>query len=288
MAEEQPQESGRTTPRLFDPLWIIALFVGLSEATVGIATTQARGWSQGLLASFAVIFPLIVFGVFFTALWRKPELLYAPGDVPEPVPTPDFVQGMHRAAPNNLKLIRSVVRQTLESVLPSALEVEVPARAINEVVRNAVAIVQADLQNQALKIDFSVVAEALGHTEVVIDNTTTVSEFLDWLWGALAYYFAPHTYGAEWVVVDRITLKAFADMGSNWAAEHGLAIDNRPLVEVGIGPGMELLVVPKVPDAVAQGGRANGANGKARATVPWPASETTHEGWLIVDHLNGS
>jgi hypothetical protein len=136
-----------------------------------------------------------------------------------------------------------------------------------------------------VEVDFSVVAESLGHTEVVIDNTTTVSEFLDWLWGALAYYFAPHTYGAEWVVVDRITLKAFAGMGSNWAAEHGLAIDDRPLVEVGIDPGTELLVVPKVTDAVAQGGRASGTNG-ARATVPWPASETTHEGWLI-DHLNG-
>lgn len=85
-------------PRVLNPLWIIALFLGLSETTVGIAAALSSGWVQGLLAVFAVAFPVLVSAVFFFILWQRPEVLYAPGDFPEHVSINTYVDGMRRRA----------------------------------------------------------------------------------------------------------------------------------------------------------------------------------------------
>ncbi|MEU9240174.1 hypothetical protein [Streptomyces sp. NPDC048385] len=53
---------------MLNPLWIISLFLGLSETTVGIAAALSNGWVQGALAVFAVTFPVLVSGAFFSIL----------------------------------------------------------------------------------------------------------------------------------------------------------------------------------------------------------------------------
>ena len=75
MGELQEKPHGRSaTP----PLWVISLFVSLTEAVTGIAVTQAHGGVQGALTAFEIVFPLLVASAFFLILWNRPYVLYPP------------------------------------------------------------------------------------------------------------------------------------------------------------------------------------------------------------------
>jgi hypothetical protein len=51
-------------PAAASPLWIIALFIALSEATAGAAAITTNGVTRIIFACFAVAFPTLVFLVF--------------------------------------------------------------------------------------------------------------------------------------------------------------------------------------------------------------------------------
>lgn len=257
--------SSQPIPRVLNPLWIISLFLGVSETTVGVAATQVSGWIQGLLAVSATLFPLLVSGAFFAIVWKKPEVLYAPGDFPEHVPVPEFVHGMHRGAAGNLDLISSVLRDTLESVLPAVLTPEIPEGEVESVVSKAVSTAQTDLESRAIRIDLRLISSDLCQIEWLIDSATTVSEMLDALWAEIRDHFPPFTYSARWVLVDRRSLKAFDEMGTKWAEAHGRRRDDRLLSDVGINLGAELVAVRTAPD------RSSWRGG-------WSASMASHGG----------
>lgn len=260
--------SNRSIPRVLNPLWIISLFLGVSETTVGIAATQINGWIQGLLAVYATLFPLLVSGAFFAIVWKKPEVLYAPGDFPEHVPVPEFVHGMHRGAAGDLDLISSVLRDTLESVLPAVLTPEISEGDVETVVNKAVSTAQTDLESRAIRIDLRLIASDLGQIEWLINSSTTVSEMLDSLWSELRDHFPPFTYNAKWVLVDRQSLESFDEMGNRWAEAHGLSRDGRLLSDVGINPGAELVAVRTAPDRPGWRGG-------------WSAARATHGGTQV-------
>ncbi|WP_132121625.1 hypothetical protein [Actinocrispum wychmicini] len=249
------ERNGRTTPRVLNPLWIISLFLGISETTVGIAATQVTGWIQGLFAVSATAFPLLVSGAFFATLWKKPEVLYAPGDFPEHVPVPEFVHGIHRSVSSSLDEVSSVVRDTLESILPAILAPRVPPDAVQDVVGEAVASAQASLESRAIKIDIPRVGASAERVEWIIDQNMTVSNLLDSLWLThLRELVKPYTYPKQWVLMDRQTGKMFEKV-----AQLSLNDDDRLLEEIGIVPGMELAVVLK--------GAPSGQNRKSRPSV---------------------
>jgi hypothetical protein len=66
--------------RRLTPLWIISLFVGLTEAVLAAAVTRTTGGVQVALTVFVIAFPLIIAGAFFAILWNRPLVLYAPTD----------------------------------------------------------------------------------------------------------------------------------------------------------------------------------------------------------------
>jgi hypothetical protein len=66
--------------RRLTPLWIISLFVGLTEAVLAVAVTQTTGGVQIALAAFVMIFPLLIAAAFFTVLWKRPWQFYAPSE----------------------------------------------------------------------------------------------------------------------------------------------------------------------------------------------------------------
>ncbi|QUQ68291.1 hypothetical protein JJ691_60360 [Kutzneria sp. CA-103260] len=229
---------------MLNPLWIISLFLGIAETTLGVAATQVTGWIQGLFAVSATMFPLLVSAAFFATLWKKPEVLYAPGDFPEHVPVPEFVHGIHRSVPGNLEEVGSVVRDTLESVLPGILASRVSPDAVEEVVNEAVASAQTDLENRTIKIDLSRVGIGVNQVEWLIDRKMTVDNLLDSLWLVHLKQVVPtYAYSEQWVLMECQTKKVFDQMGSRWAERHSLKNDDRPLEAVGILPGMELAVV---------------------------------------------
>lgn len=66
--------------RRLTPLWIISLFVGLTEAVLAAAVTQTTGSVQIALAGFVMFFPLLIAAAFFAVLWNRPWVFYAPSE----------------------------------------------------------------------------------------------------------------------------------------------------------------------------------------------------------------
>src|SRR5262245_693350 len=60
------------------PLWVISLFVTLTETAMVIAATQTTGNLQLAFAYFSMGFAVLVFICFMLILWSKPEVLHPP------------------------------------------------------------------------------------------------------------------------------------------------------------------------------------------------------------------
>jgi len=225
----------RETPRVLNPLWIIALFLGLSETTVGIAAAQSDGWVQGLLAVFAVVFPLLVSATFFAILWQRPEVLYAPGDFPQHVPIGDYVDGMRRRSWGNTETLQEVVGDTLREVLPAALEgAAVPAQS-PRIVEDALVSARRSIAARTLMVDVSRIVDEPGtFVDFTAADSTTVRDFLNAVFFELRLNVGPHSYGREWVLVDRGTGERLTDLGSFWARRNGVEADERLLKDVGL------------------------------------------------------
>lgn len=66
--------------RRMTPLWIISIFVGLSETVLGMAATKITGDIQTQLVWFVMLFPLGCALAFFMILWARPWVFYAPSE----------------------------------------------------------------------------------------------------------------------------------------------------------------------------------------------------------------
>lgn len=61
-------------------LWIISLFLTLTETVLGVAVTQTIDGVQVALTDFVLGFPLSVAAAFFMILWIRPWVFYSPGE----------------------------------------------------------------------------------------------------------------------------------------------------------------------------------------------------------------
>ena len=84
----------KTTIRTMTPLWVISLFVSLTEAVTGIAVTQATGGIQIALTTFVIAFPVLVASAFFAILWNRPYVLYPPTEFATGVDVTKYVGAM--------------------------------------------------------------------------------------------------------------------------------------------------------------------------------------------------
>jgi hypothetical protein len=62
------------------PLWVISLFVSLTEVVLGVAASKTTGNIQIALVGFVMIFPLLIAGAFFLCLWARPWVFYPPSE----------------------------------------------------------------------------------------------------------------------------------------------------------------------------------------------------------------
>jgi len=73
----------------------------------------------------------------------------------------------------------------------------------------------------------------------------TVSDFLDDLYRHVADAVPPLTFGVNWLLRDAATGALLTNMGRGWAKTHlNETVDNRPIAEIGIRPGMVLEAIP--------------------------------------------
>jgi hypothetical protein len=93
MSRSSPQRKRGT---LFTPLSIIAAFLSLTEAVLGIALTRVSGGVQVALTTFVICFPLLVAAPFFFILWNRAYVFYAPSEYGSVNPS-DFMSAMRNA-----------------------------------------------------------------------------------------------------------------------------------------------------------------------------------------------
>jgi hypothetical protein len=91
MTSETPKTIHR---QVMTPLWVISLFVSLTEVVTGIAVTKAEGGIQIALTAFVIAFPLLVASAFFYILWSKPYVFYPPTEFSGGVDVNQYVSAM--------------------------------------------------------------------------------------------------------------------------------------------------------------------------------------------------
>jgi hypothetical protein len=80
MARSQGGALRRSTAKRLSPLWIVSLFVSLTETIAGVGIIQTTGSVQVTLTVFVVGFPILVASGFFLILWDRPWVFYSPGE----------------------------------------------------------------------------------------------------------------------------------------------------------------------------------------------------------------
>lgn len=251
MAEPTRREN---SPRVMNPLWIISLFLGLAQATVGIAATQANGWVQGLLAVFAVVFPSAVATTFFMILWKRPYLLYAPRDYPDQPSLKDYRAQMEytatvsSASDRSLANVEAAIRTAFETVLIPQLDAWQGGGNRESVVDEAVAAARRDYRDRTIEVDLAAIHGSLAHYPLVVPVTddTTVTDLLDNIYFAIASYVDNFSYNRTWLVEDVATGRRYDEVGMYWARSNGgSGRDCRRIHEAGIRPGARLRAVWK-------------------------------------------
>ncbi|MGV9270078.1 hypothetical protein ACWDRR_36120 [Kitasatospora sp. NPDC003701] len=243
MAEASEPSTEGASERVLNPLWIISLFLGLAEVTVGVAATQAHGWIQGMLAIFSVAFPSAVAATFFRILLTRPIVLYAPKDYPNPPSIEAYVTAV--SASRNVQNVEAAVRSAVEEVvIPRLLPTdrEKPEALIEATVRAA----REDFQRRSVEVDLGGLVAPDEQVRVLTFpvESVTVSHLLDTIYMTINDHVDAYSYGSQWLLHDPATSKTFKDIGTSWSRANGSGPkDDRSLEEVGIGAGTRLFAV---------------------------------------------
>jgi hypothetical protein len=240
MDEQSTQQEA--PPRVLNPLWIISLFLGLAELTVGIATTQATGWIQGLLAIFSVGFPCAVAAAFFLILWKRPFVLYAPRDYPDKPGIQDYASAVSSAADRSLKNVEEAIRAAFEQVITPQLTMLGDENRSRSVVDRAVETARRNFRQRVVEVELTNIHPSLAPLEFPVTESTTVSDLLDGVYFAIADFVDSFMYNHRWTLEDAETGHQYREIGTRWARSAlGGGRDHRPLKEVGIQPGDRLV-----------------------------------------------
>jgi hypothetical protein len=228
-------------PKVLNPLWIISLFLTLSEVAVGAAATQTQGWLQALLVVYSVIFPTGVAATFFGILIKKPFVLYAPKDYSSNPSVNDFVSALNSSRSRGIENMEASIRLTIEEAVPKILDERLGQLDQAAIVEAAVQNARTDFLQRTLRISLSALDVTVPDLLLPVSEDTRVQEVLDEVWSTQGVVPA-YSYGREWILLDAATKRQFRDIGSTWAQRNDAGLsDTRTLGEVGIRPGTQLI-----------------------------------------------
>ena len=191
------------------PLGIVAAFVTLTEAVLGYAVTQVDGGVQIALASFVIVFALLVAAAFFAILWFKAYVFYPPSEYGDTDPT-KFIDAMKGPVPSRVveqiemvnqleqapqnaeatfKLIDSLVDESIRQHLILMREKNVALPFRDEYFGQRFELSRNDGHFQTGGISGKEIAEKLKGTDLVRIDATDLkvrlsdlgNDFADWL-----------------------------------------------------------------------------------------------------------
>jgi hypothetical protein len=219
-------------------LWIIALFIALSEVTAGIAAIATDGPSRLIFAVFTVVFPLLVFFAFLWLLVHHPANLYGPWQYPKGGDVDAYAGALARQR----RAAKLVFRHAATEAIASA-----SAKELTDVRPNAdPAEIEEELDRLIEKSSIIIDCSAFGKGDRVpipVTDETTVADLLNAIYFELAPAIQPFTYGESWVLKDGAG-DSLTDMGTRWAEERGQRSDLRLLNQVEIDAGSTFRVTP--------------------------------------------
>jgi len=228
-------------PATASPLWIIALFIALSEATAGVAAITTNGSTRLIFACFAVSFPVAVFVVFVWLLIRHAPNLYAPGQYSSDI-TPEIYRtgiGVGISQAQSLFFARAVA----ETVVPPPGE-HSGGEDRDAVVAQVAQRFEAAVAESSVTVSLARLKPGAERLQIPVTEGTRVDSLLDAIYFALEPAVKPFTYEQTWVLIDERGTE-YSDMGTEWARRRNLPRDSRPIADVGIVPGSQLTAVAK-------------------------------------------
>jgi hypothetical protein len=233
-----------TSPSGPSPLWIIALFIALSEVMAGVAAIATEGTSRLLFAYFAVGFPIIVLTVFVWLLLKHPLNLYSPAQFTETTSIQMFAQAFTQERRDHDEVVKTaLIEEVVQAMETDAAQ---PVTAVRNSREGVAERIERRIDEASVTIDRHLFVEDAEPQQIPVTATTRVDSFLNTCYFSIAPRVRPFTYGQSWILADEKG-EWIRDIGTRWAKEQGRESDTRRLTEVGISPGTKLLVVP-IPD----------------------------------------
>ena len=237
------------------PLWVISLFVSLSEVVTGIAVTQATGGIQVALTAFVVVFPILVATAFFAILWARPWVFYSPTEFGTQTDVTQYVDAMRRRDETDAKMM-DVIQSALDDAFTSPQAVaklegllkngnNLSDQKIAAVLKDVGKTALSTVEKSVLTIDPTLIAgERAPVRQIPYNPMQPVGRFLDDIWFSLDGKIPSYRYDDLWIVRDVKSGFELRNAGRSWARKHGKNEDQRTVSEVGIKPGMHLQATP--------------------------------------------
>jgi hypothetical protein len=227
-----------------NPLWIVSLFLGLAEITVGVVATQVQGWIQGLLAIFATGFPVGIAAAFFAVLWRKPYVFYAPKDYPKHVSAPDYITALQAATVVKQEATETAVLAAIRVAVREAMPADLPATTAQPRFEAAVEAARHEFSKNLVTVDLTEFSVPLAEVMIPVSEQMRAADFLNEIWLNIADQIDPFTYGTDWGLREIATGQMLLDKSiTGRRQEKAYYTDRRTLKDVGIHGGATFRVV---------------------------------------------
>lgn len=78
-AKKGVKRSAEASRRALTPLWVVSIFVSLTETVLGVGVIRTSGGIQVALTVFVIAFAVLVASGFFLILWFRPYVLSSYG-----------------------------------------------------------------------------------------------------------------------------------------------------------------------------------------------------------------
>ncbi len=235
------------------PLWIISLFVSLTESVLTVAVIKTEGDIQFALTAFVLIFPLLVAGCFFTILWNRPYVFYPPTEYGEGTDVERYVKAMNSRYLKKDRLFEDIKESIYTSVVSENMKNELVKALSPEISKNTERQISDALSHAAEKatervreINFISIDSRtlLGDKDgdiwqVPYETDQLAIQLITEIWHSLFPRPKPYTYGTKWVLKDAKSNLIFKDITITQSKQ-----DQRSLMDIGIKPGMRIEVIP--------------------------------------------
>ena len=149
----------------------------------------------------------------------------------------EFTTALTRRTRSEINTAESIIRSTSESLESELTKLGADKPAQEEIIGSITNAIRNNVVH--VKIDEIVQGTDVA-AELLVDDTTTVQEFLDFVYRAISPFVEPYTYGTSWQLINLRTGKVVQVADRDRRVRYG---DDRPLREADILPTDELVAV---------------------------------------------